>query len=215
MQTRILKDWRVLVVATACIGVQPLLAEEAITAKALCDKAVTIPSVQYERLITYSPKMLPSSTRVRRKGARERIDFDLGQQSIIITPEGIYQSHGVKEKWKLLNDSPGRLPSCDWMTGNAELMTVGSEKIIGTETVDGKECVILELTGKLGLGTFKAKEWIWKQNGLEVQSEVVRAMDHAGSVVTRTANRRFEFTDIPDDVFAVPKDNVMPSRQAR
>ena len=68
--------------------------------------------------------------------------------------------------------------------------------IIGTETLDGKECLIVEYTTE-GETT---KYWIWKENGFPIRVEMTTS---EGKIVVEYKN--IDFSDIPDSMFELPE----------
>ncbi|MDD4874063.1 MAG: hypothetical protein PHE15_03720 [Dehalococcoidales bacterium] len=68
--------------------------------------------------------------------------------------------------------------------------------IIGTETLDGKVCLVVEYTYE---GT-TSKMWIWKQYGFPIRVEVTTT---EGTTVMEYKNISFE--DIADSIFELPE----------
>ena len=73
----------------------------------------------------------------------------------------------------------------------AQAVTDYNYTIIGTETFDGKECLVVEYSSN-GVTT---RMWIWKAKGFSVK--VVTGG-------TTIEYRNFDFSDIPDSMFTVP-----------
>jgi len=67
--------------------------------------------------------------------------------------------------------------------------------VIGTETLDGKVCLVVEYTAA---GT-KTKSWIWKEKGFPIRMETAGPQ---GTMVIELKN--IEFVDIPDSMFQLP-----------
>jgi outer membrane lipoprotein-sorting protein len=70
-----------------------------------------------------------------------------------------------------------------------------SPTVIGTETMDGKVCLVVEysyagVTGKM---------WIWKEYGFPIRIETTTA---EGTAIVECRN--IEFGDIPDSMFEIP-----------
>ncbi|MBU1032336.1 MAG: DUF4412 domain-containing protein [Patescibacteria group bacterium] len=80
-------------------------------------------------------------------------------------------------------------------TSPTENLEVYKPVHIGTETLDGKVCTVIEYNAE---GT-KTKSWIWKKNGFPVRTEAVTP---EGTVIMEYKN--IQFTDIPDSVFELP-----------
>jgi len=66
---------------------------------------------------------------------------------------------------------------------------------IGTETLDGKVCLVVEYT----VQEVKAKSWIWKEKGFPIRMETASPQ---GTMVMEFKN--IEFVDIPDSMFELP-----------
>ena len=68
--------------------------------------------------------------------------------------------------------------------------------IIGTETLDGKVCLVVEYT----VEGSTAKMWIWKDQGFPIRAEITTT---EGTIIMEYAN--IEFVDIPDSMFELPE----------
>lgn len=67
--------------------------------------------------------------------------------------------------------------------------------VIGTETIDGKVCSVIEYT----VEGVKTKSWIWKEKGFLVRMEVTTS---EGKTIIEYKN--IEFVDIPNSMFELP-----------
>ena len=67
--------------------------------------------------------------------------------------------------------------------------------VLGTETYDGKECLVVEWTDE-GIST---KLWIWKQYGFPVKAETTTPEGK-----TTIEYKNISFSNIPDSVFQLP-----------
>ncbi len=68
--------------------------------------------------------------------------------------------------------------------------------IIGTETMDGKVCLVVEYT----IEGQTTKMWIWKDKGFPIRVEMTTA---EGKIIMEYKN--IDFTDIPDSMFELPE----------
>jgi outer membrane lipoprotein-sorting protein len=68
--------------------------------------------------------------------------------------------------------------------------------IVGSETLDGKNCSVVEYTA----GGVKVKMWIWKEHGFPIKTESTTA---AGTSTVEFKN--IELVDIPDSTFKLPE----------
>ena len=80
-----------------------------------------------------------------------------------------------------------------------------SPTVIGTKTIDGKLCTVVEYVVPEG----KSKMWLWQKHGLPVRMEVTTTEG-----ISKIEWKNFEFGDISDDKFKLPagvKITEMPS----
>ena len=68
-------------------------------------------------------------------------------------------------------------------------------EVIGTETVDGKVCLVVQYTAQ----NVTTKAWIWKDKGIPIRAESTSSQ---GTTVTEYKN--IQFVDIADSVFQLP-----------
>lgn len=177
----------------------------------LCAKTAAVSSVQYERETTSDgPNAKTAHVKVWQKGHYRRIDGVMGANSrMILGPEGIYFYNSMSDSWsKLPGNQKSAGPNCEWMNSDEQPETIQEKKILGSETVDGKPCTIISLSGDLGGTSFSSKEWVWNDNGLELKEEL--SLISNGKVISKTTsqNSHFKFEDISDDMFTVPKDKM-------
>lgn len=78
----------------------------------------------------------------------------------------------------------------------AQSVTDFSYTITGTETFDGKSCLVVEYTSQGAV----TRQWIWKDRGFPVKVETT-----AAGVKSVIEYRNFDFGDIPDSMFALPE----------
>jgi hypothetical protein len=81
------------------------------------------------------------------------------------------------------------------VTEEAANITSKSPVVTGTETLDGKVCLVIPYTDS---GT-TVKSWIWKEKGLPVRSEVTTK---DGTSVVEFKN--FDFSTLDDSLFELP-----------
>jgi outer membrane lipoprotein-sorting protein len=68
-------------------------------------------------------------------------------------------------------------------------------EILGTEILDGKECLVVEYTAEQAT----VKMWIWKEHGFPIRAEMTTS---SGTTIAEATN--LEFGDIPDSRFELP-----------
>ncbi len=78
---------------------------------------------------------------------------------------------------------------------DAESITNYNPKVVGTETIDGKACLVVEYS----VSGAPTKMWLWQDYGfpLRVETKVP-----AGIKVVESSN--IDFADIPDSMFELP-----------
>lgn len=77
----------------------------------------------------------------------------------------------------------------------AQSITDYDYDVIGTETLDGKVCLVVEYT----YAQVTVKAWIWKEHGFPIREEMTTTQ---GKTIVEFKN--IEFGDIPDDMFELP-----------
>ena len=80
---------------------------------------------------------------------------------------------------------------------DAQSVTDYEYQIIGTEIVDGKECLVVEYAVPAEQTTVKM--WIWEEYGFPIRAEMTTP---TGTITAEYRN--LDFSDIPDDMFELP-----------
>lgn len=78
----------------------------------------------------------------------------------------------------------------------ADLLLSYNPIIVGEETIDGKECLVIEYS----VDNEKTKMWVWKEYGLPIKAET---LTEQGEMI-KTEIKNIEIIDIPDNVFELP-----------
>lgn len=163
---------------------------------AILGKASNIDSVSYDMVMTGTG--MPSSTTkiwLKNKAQKMRTETTVqGQTSIMLidrVSEVAYtympeQNLAIKMDLSTAPESP--LESTEGVEGY-------DPTVIGTETYDGKECLVVEYTTE-GAQT---KMWLWKQYGFPVKTVTTTA---DGTITVEYKN--IDFGPIPDSVFELP-----------
>lgn len=81
-------------------------------------------------------------------------------------------------------------------TDEAKSILNYNPKVVGTESIDGKVCSVIEYTSGQG----SVKTWIWQDNGLPIRTEITSGADK-----TTIEYKNIYFTDIPDSMFELPE----------
>jgi len=94
-----------------------------------------------------------------------------------------------------------------------EIMEEYNPTVIGTETIDGKKCTIIEYKSTVGDASVTQKVWIWERYGAPIRVDMVSTV--GGTPVTTVMEmKNIEFGPIDDSVFKLPagvKITEMPS----
>jgi outer membrane lipoprotein-sorting protein len=80
-------------------------------------------------------------------------------------------------------------------TEEAESIPNYNPTILGTETIDGKVCLVVEYT----VVEAATKAWIWEEHGFPIRVEVTTTEG-----TTTVEYKNIEFVDIPDSMFELP-----------
>ena len=83
------------------------------------------------------------------------------------------------------------------VTDTVKTIIADNPTIIGTETVDGKACLVIQYADAT-MGT--VKEWLWIDRGFPVKIE--STSPSTGTITVLNTN--FDFSDIPDNTFDLP-----------
>ncbi len=84
-------------------------------------------------------------------------------------------------------------------------------KELGTEVIDGKLSTIIEFDYIDGGFLIRRKVWIWNEKGLPLKMESETKASENFSYTTKGEFKNFNFGDIPDTVFEIPKDKIEES----
>ncbi len=81
-----------------------------------------------------------------------------------------------------------------------------SPRIVGTETIDGMVCTVIEYTYSEEGVTVVAKTWIWNDHGFPVKMEIT-----SSGQTTTMLYKNIKFNTVKDSDFEVPSDVVLMS----
>ncbi|MDD5626058.1 MAG: DUF4412 domain-containing protein [Patescibacteria group bacterium] len=155
-------------------------------------RGMGISSVKYDLIMT--TQGAPSTTsKVWLKKNKMRTEATMGGQTIISlmdTEAQTIYTYMPAQNMAMKSDFSGGAPLSP--TSNIEEY---KPKTIGTETIDGKICSIVEYNAQ-GENT---KSWIWKEKGLPIKIEMT-----APEGKTTMEYKNIEFVDIPDNMFELP-----------
>jgi hypothetical protein len=157
-------------------------------------KVAGIGSVKYDSVITVTGTP-PITQKVYLEKTRMRIETNMqGMDTIIMidTDKKTMYNYIPSQNMAMKMDfSQAPTPATKEVDGINQY----SPQIVGTETLDGKVCLVVQYTSPQG--TYK--QWIWKDKGFPIKIETTSA---AGNSVVE--NKNIEFGDIPDNLFELP-----------
>lgn len=178
------------------------------TAEAILARAAGITSLKYDLVMT-APGQPTMTMKVWVKGQNTRMEAtQQGQAIVLITnmdKEVAYQylpaqntaiatkipKGGAQPVMSLIMASPMQF---------AGILAGTKPAGAGTETIDGKECLVIESTfGPQTAGAQTAKVWVWKQYGFPVRMEIP---DPKGTMILEYKN--IDFANIADSMFELP-----------
>lgn len=155
-------------------------------------------AVKYDMVTTDNGEIVSTST-AWLKGNNMRIDTTAEGQAMSMIIRGDDQVSYMYQPdenmaWKtVLDEVPESL------TGDVEALMDLNPTIIGTETIDGMRCTVIEYVVMEKPEELKMKQWIWVKNGLPVQTEMT-----SPSGTSRTEMKNLDFGSISDATFELP-----------
>lgn len=152
-------------------------------------------SVKYDMVIT-SPDAPEVTQTIWAKANKIRMQMTTGGDKMIVLVDrdaGVMYTYLPDENMAIKQTLDDTAPSsaADAMQSVEE----HSPRIIGTETLDGKRCLVVEYSSDEGT----AKIWIWEDTGFPLRQEVATT---GGKVVIEYKN--YDFSQIDDSVFELP-----------
>jgi outer membrane lipoprotein-sorting protein len=153
-------------------------------------------SVRYEAVIT-SPGAPQQIMQIWFKQNKMRTEMTQQGQTVVMIANfdsqvAYFYYPAMNMAYQMNFEQAMELPLAD-----AQSITDYEYQIIGTETLDGKECLVVEYTVPAEQETVKM--WIWKEYGFPIRAEMTTA---EGTTIAEYRN--LEFGDIPDNMFELP-----------
>jgi outer membrane lipoprotein-sorting protein len=164
------------------------------TLSEILKKADSIPSVAYESVMTSSGAP-PVTQKIWAKKTKMRVETTVqGINSVtFIDLEKLTaynympaQNMAIKMDFSQVSSS---------VHEDTDTVMSYNPKVVGSETINGKPCLIIEFKNDQGT----SKQWLWEENGFPLRIEVTTT---AGNVVIESQN--IDFSDIPDNMFELP-----------
>ncbi len=160
----------------------------------LVGKAKGIGPVRYD-MVTTAPGEPSVTTKVCRKGNNMRMEMTAEGQKMITIMNGdkgeMYMYHPEENMARKMDFSQAPKSAVE----TASSIEQYNPTVIGTETIDGKLCTVVEYTSPEG----SSKVWLWQKYGLTIRMEMTTP---EGTL--RTEIKNVEFGDISDDKFELP-----------
>ena len=157
--------------------------------------AAGISSVKYDMIIT-DPDAQTMTTSIWIKNNKMRSEMTVEGQTIItlldMDAHTMYLYYPDQNMAMGMTYEPG-----ESAMDEAQSIPDYNPTIIGTETLDGKECLVVEYTA----GGETVKMWIWKEYGFPIRAEMTTS---EGTTVMEYKN--IEFVDIDNSMFELPGD---------
>ena len=166
---------------------------------ALLAKGQDLPGLSYDS-VTTAAGMEPFTTKVWAKEGNMRVEIDIPEGggkmiSIVNAGEGVVYSYTSDElmamKMSLEQSEVDTTTPQDY----SESMEPESMKYIKTETLDGKECVVYEVTDQ----DYTGKVWLWSDYGIPLR---VEAAIEDQEMVMEFDN--VQVTELDDSLFQLP-----------
>ncbi len=155
-------------------------------------------SVKYDMVTTDNGEIVSTST-AWLKGNNMRVDTTAEGQAIVVIVNVddrvsyMYQPDENMALKTVLDEVP------ESVTGDVEALMNLNPAIIGTETIDGMRCTVIEYVLMEKPEEVKMKQWLWLKYGLPVQVEMT-----SPSGTSRTEMRNFDFGSISGTTFELP-----------
>jgi outer membrane lipoprotein-sorting protein len=153
-----------------------------------------IDSVKYDMVIT-APGMETMTTKMWLKQNKVRAEMSQEGEDVVMLADydqGIVYMYMPDENMAIRVDL-SQMPES--AIEEAQAIAGYDYRVIGTETVDGKVCLVVEYD----YGGTSTKAWVWKEHGFPIRIEMTSA---EGKTVIEYKN--IDFGDIPDSMFELP-----------
>jgi outer membrane lipoprotein-sorting protein len=153
-----------------------------------------IASMKYD-MVTTTPNNQTVTSTMWVKKTQMRMESTQQGQSIVMLINGdtkIMYMYMPAQNMALKEDY-GQAPKS--ASDNANSILQNTPTVIGTETLDGKLCTVIQYT----VNGATTKEWIWQAKGLPVRMQITTSQ---GTTITDFKN--YDFSDIPDSTFVLP-----------
>jgi hypothetical protein len=155
----------------------------------IINQAGSFPTVRYDMITTFSGQTITMKYWMKNKKIRVEMP-DTG----IITFMNM-ETHTMYMYTEATNTAIKMVYDESQAPENPNQILDYTPNVVGTETIDGKECTIIEYNYQ---GT-NVKTWIWNDHGYPVKMETT-----TNGVTSVVEWKNFDFSDIPDSMFELP-----------
>jgi outer membrane lipoprotein-sorting protein len=172
----------------------------------LLDNAKGSTSATYDLVMSGGPIAETITSKVWSTETKERMESTvMGQKSITIIDKEkqVMYMYDPDQNMAMKMDFSGTET-----TGPAqsfsEIMGQYNPTTVGTETIDGKKCTVIEYESTVGDATVTQKMWVWQKYGFPIRVEMTSSL--MGTPVTTVMEmKNIDFGHIPDNTFELPK----------
>ncbi len=171
----------------------------------LLDKAKGSTSATYDLVISGGATAGTETMKVWSTETKERMDFTIeGMKSITIMDKEaqVMYMYDPDQNTAMRMDFSGADTSRQAQSFT-EVMEEYNPTVVGTETIDGMKCTIIEFETVTEDATVTQKMWVWKDYGFPIKVEMVSTL--GGTPVTTVMEmKNIEFGPIDPSVFELP-----------
>ena len=192
----------------------------------LLAKTEEIGPMQYEAVSvtsisdTTQPETVTVTMEVWQKGEKMKIKYsggieEGGTTEMIIHPDAVYFYDSSKDKYIKTYKETVTSSRMTLIYGQKSFEEISKElkestdfKLLGTETINGKLCTVIEYSVMVKDILVSQKIWIWNEKGIPVKG-IATFKTGEIIIITKIENKNFIFEDILDSVFEVPEDKIV------
>ncbi len=156
--------------------------------------ASSIPTMKYDMVTTTTGNIVTTATMWVKK-SKMRMESTQQGQNVIMLVDGDAKTmymYMPAQNMAIKMDYSQSPQSASDSSGSA---TKYNPVILGSETIDGKVCRVIQFTADGAV----TKEWVWEAKGLPVRIQVTTAQG-----ASTTDFKNYDFSDIPDSMFVLP-----------
>ena len=171
----------------------------------LLDKAKGSTSATYDLVMSGGPIAEAITSKVWSTETKERMESTvMGQKSITIIDKEkqVMYIYDPDQNMAMKMDFSGT-ETTGSSQSFSEIMEQYNPTVVGTETIDGKKCTVLEYESTVGDATVTQKMYVWQKYGFPIRVEMTSSL--MGTPVTTVMEmKNIDFGHIPDTTFELP-----------